>query len=55
VKIATKFGRIGGEGLDSPDIREVADASLARLKIDTMTSTSIVSIRRCRSKKWPAP
>jgi aryl-alcohol dehydrogenase-like predicted oxidoreductase len=39
VKIATKFGfRIGGEGLDSrPEhIREVADASLARLKIDTI-------------------
>ena len=39
VKIATKFGfRIGGEGLDSrPEhIREVADASLKRLKIDTI-------------------
>src|SRR6478735_4091422 len=39
VKIATKFGfRIGGEGLDSrPEhIREVADASLSRLKIDTI-------------------
>ena len=39
VKIATKFGfRIGGEGLDSrPEhIREVADASLKRLRIDTI-------------------
>ena len=39
VKIATKFGfRIGGEGLDSrPEhIREVAEASLKRLKIDTI-------------------
>ena len=39
VKIATKFGfRIGGEGLDSrPEhIREVADASLKRLKTDTI-------------------
>src|SRR6188768_2666695 len=39
VKIATKFGfRIGGEGLDSrPEhIREVAEASLKRLRIDTI-------------------
>ena len=39
VKIATKFGfNIGGEGLNSrPEhIREVADASLKRLKIDTI-------------------
>src|SRR6188768_2070179 len=39
VKIATKFGfRIGGDGLDSrPEhIREVADASLKRLRIETI-------------------
>ena len=39
VKIATKFGfNIGGQGLDSrPEhIREVADAALKRLKVDTI-------------------
>lgn len=57
VVIATKFGFKGGDsnaGLDSrPErIREVANASLMSASI---SSTSIVPIRTCRSKRWRAP
>ena len=62
VVIATKFGfkidRDGKQaGLDSrPEhIREVAEASLKRLRTDASTcSTSTGSTRTCRSRTWPA-
>ena len=61
VVIATKFGfkpdRTGKQaGMDSrPEhIKEVAEASLKRLKIDGSTfSISTVSTPTCRSKTWP--
>ena len=59
VVIATKFGFESGDaqaGLNSrPEhIREVAEASLKRLKTASISSISIASIRTCRSKTSPA-
>jgi aryl-alcohol dehydrogenase-like predicted oxidoreductase len=62
VVIATKFGfrfdeKGGQSGTDSrpAHIREVAEASLKRLKVDAIdSSTSTASTRTCRSKTWPA-
>jgi aryl-alcohol dehydrogenase-like predicted oxidoreductase len=61
VAIATKFGFVKGRAADGTDgrperIREVAEASLKRLKTDCIDPfISTESIRRFRCRKSPVP
>ena len=64
VVVSTKFGfdidpqtgaRRGGPNSRPEHIRQVVEAQLRRLRTDRIDcSTNIVSIRRCRSRTWPA-